>query len=159
MNVVFLDFDGVLNSHEYFERRTRSSEWSRADDIDRDAVARLQLLCDAASASIVISSTWRLLHRRVELCDLLRAKGLTAKVLDKTPELHDERGHEIQAWLDNNAKLGRFDVTGIVILDDNSDMAHLRPWLVQTSFATGLTDACIVRARDVLRAPMPEVCQ
>jgi hypothetical protein len=48
---------------------------------------------------------------------------------------YGERGHEIQAWLSRHR-----EVTEFAIVDDNSDMAHLRDRLVLTSWATGMLD-------------------
>ena len=45
------------------------------------------------------------------------------------------RGDEIQDWLTRHP-----DVTQFVILDDDADMAHLLPYLVQTRTREGLTD-------------------
>ena len=47
-----------------------------------------------------------------------------------------------------------WSVEGMVILDDEPDMLHLEPRLVQSSFEMGLTDAHLVAARSILsRAP------
>jgi hypothetical protein len=51
------------------------------------------------------------------------------------------RGEEIQAWLTENP-----DVTQFVILDDDSDMAHLIDHLVQTDHKVGLTAADVKKA-------------
>jgi hypothetical protein len=70
---------------------------------------------------------------------------LGLSILDSTPDLvrrkmnglylAKERGHEIQAWMDEHGTPERF-----CIVDDGSDMAHLRHKLVQTDCYTGLTE-------------------
>ena len=60
----------------------------------------VQRLCDETGAALVISSTWRLIHKRAAIGDMFRARDLTTTILGMTAALHTARGHEIQAWLD-----------------------------------------------------------
>lgn len=77
----------------------------------------------------------------------------TPTILGVTPCIPTNRGRgeEIQRWID------RFDgeIEGIVILDDDSDMLHLTPWLVRTPFETGFRKNHILDAQIVLRMPPP----
>jgi hypothetical protein len=157
MRIVFLDFDGVLNSRALVER----SATPYAPGIELladDAVARVERLCVDAGASIVVSSTWRLTFDRAALQEMLRAKGLaTTTILDITPMIPHKRGRgqEIQLWLDTAPRARGFPVEGLVILDDEPDMLHLTPWLVLSSFETGLTDAHVALAMSVLTRAAP----
>lgn len=156
--VIFLDIDGVLNSREWFAKRG-SFDGRELDQIDPDAVARVQRIVDATDARIVVSSTWRLLHSLVDLRGWLQIKGLRGRIIGKTPEgsKHGyERGYEIHEWL-TRAGLYPRKPSGIVILDDDSDMVHLAPWHVETSFTTGITDADVERAIATLQMPTPRV--
>ncbi len=160
MKLVFLDIDGVLNSHDWYTRR--SSRQRPSDEIDPDAAKRVQRLCDETGAKIVISSTWRLLHKLPALKRVLAAKGLTAPVIGVTPCLPGSkiRGEEIQLWLDRYLELegdfSRGPVEGMVILDDDSDMGKLAPWLVRTPFETGFVDGHILDAKCVMAQAMPQ---
>ena len=61
-----------------------------------------------------------------------------------------------QAWLDASsaiAELGTID--GMVILDDDFDMAHLAPWHVKTDGDLGFTEGDLRAAAEVLSRPMP----
>ncbi len=154
MRVVFLDFDGVLNSRALVERAPAPLAIG-LDLLDADAVASVERFCVAENAEIVVTSTWRLTFDRAALEHLLRAKGLTtARVRDVTPMIPHKRGRgqEIQSWLDAQSSA---HLEGIVILDDDPDMLHLMPWLVQTSFETGLTAAHLDDALTILRRPPP----
>lgn len=156
LKLVFLDIDGVLNSRDWFTRRSKDNARSSLGDIDPDAASRVQRLCDETGASIVVSSTWRLLHKRLSLCDMFLAKGLTARVLGVTPHLPTkDRGDEIQLWLDRTPKDRGWAVEGMVILDDDQDMVHLTPWLVRTPFETGFVDAHMLDAKCVMAQAMP----
>ncbi len=158
MRLVFLDFDGVLNSRALVERAP-SPLAIGPGLLDADAVMRVERFCVAAGAEIVVTSTWRLTFDRAALEDMLRAKGLiTARVRGVTPMIPHKRGRgqEIQTWLDEAIDADRAaPLEGIVILDDDPDMLHLMPWLVQTSFDTGVTAAHLDEAMTIVRRPPP----
>jgi len=151
---LYLDIDGVLNSHDWFERAKPTDR--RLGHLDPDAVARVQRICDATDARITISSTWRLLHSMSDIRGWLYEKGLRARVSSRTPDRVDlgSRGEEIEEHL-KIAYLFPVQPLGIVILDDDSDMGRLLPWLVKTTFRSGLTDEDVEKAIRKLREPMP----
>jgi hypothetical protein len=132
LRIVFLDFDGVLVNDRSI--RVRSGGQSTADPLCVDALNRIT---DATGAAIVVTSTWRFEQSRAELCGILARWGVTGRVIDCTADVCRRRGEEIQAWLD--AHRGLYDIESFVILDDEADMAHLGPTLVQTHFKLGLT--------------------
>ena len=153
MKVVFLDIDGVLNSPAWVKDLGRDRGLGH---LEPDACARVQRLCDQTGAKLVISSTWRLIHKRAAIGDMFRARGLTTTILGMTAALHTKRGHEIQAWLDASpgvAGLGTID--GVVILDDDLEMEHLAPWHVRTDVERGFTDEDLRQAAEVLSRPVP----
>lgn len=153
MKVVFLDIDGVLNSRAWFERHGRKRG---VGHLEPNACARAQRLCDETGAELVISSTWRLIHKRDAIGDMFRARDLTTRILGMTAALHTARGHEIQGWLDASAAIaGLGTIDGMVILDDDADMVHLAPWHVQTHVERGFTDSELRQAVEVLSRPMP----
>jgi len=162
MKIVFLDFDGVLNSWAFFEmtKGARAEEgitdlerWVRK--VDPAAVAELDRICTTAGADVVVSSTWRQLHALADLRQILERRGFTGRIIGKTPRLPPHgvrscpRGLEIQEWLDAT----RRPVESFVILDDDNDMEHLIDRLVLTSFRTGLTAGDADKAINVLRRP------
>jgi hypothetical protein len=138
--VIFLDFDGTLNSFAMDCRRA-----------DPACVARLNRLIKASGAAIVVSSSLRISGRTLTVLRLrlwsVRGSmiGLTPR-LDRVPGEDATRGEEIQAWLDLHP-----DVTRFVILDDTDDgMDDLRPHLVQTDPLFGLTDDDVEKAIRIL---------
>ncbi len=161
LKVVFLDFDGVLNSHAFMLAKP-----SDVVGLDPTAVKRVNRLLHATDAEVVVSSTWRHGRSRTQLHDALTQQGFLGKVRGMTPqqcfsvgssgviESAKVRGHEIQAWLDEAPNYG-LDITSFVILDDDSDMAHLMDRLIKTSFKDGLTDVDIDLAIEMLRKPLP----
>lgn len=154
LKVIFLDVDGVLNSHAWFKGHGHDRGLGH---LDPEACARMQRLVERTDARIVVSSTWRLLHKLNALRSMFRARGLTGAVIGATPaHPRDVRGVEIQQWLDA-ARLTNTHPTNIVIVDDDSDMAHLAPWLVKTHFDRGFTEWELDRAVEMLERPGPEV--
>ena len=161
VRIVFLDFDGVLNSRAFGARlREAGREVSSTMGLDPEAVGRLNRL----DAEFVVSSTWR--HGRTlgMLDELLRAAGFTGALRGTTPRRlrtptggsHSEgrRGHEIQAWLEGAPDYG-LSVESFAVVDDDSDMAHLADRLVKTDFATGLLDEHVDRITELLDRPAP----
>lgn len=156
MNVIFLDFDGVLN---------RGS--GRGEP---DLVARLNLITRVTGAYLVVHSSWRYGRTVQDLEEILRDWGVTGKVLDATPvpagfskrmsgiyimdggwdqfvegfeKPHHERAISIQRYLNEHPEVTRF-----VILDDCPDMGHFvgTPMLVTTNINQGITEALMNQA-------------
>ena len=158
MKVIFLDFDGVLNSQEYIESRLDEFKGKKVG-LDIRAVRRLNSLVMHSGAEIVVSSTWRQRRTRQDLNQVLRDAGFYGEILGMTPTnvnrlpdgsfSSERRGQEIQAWLDAAPRYG-IDVDSFVIIDDDSDMAHLKHRLIQTTYATGLLDVHVTQACNML---------
>lgn len=130
MRVIFLDIDGVLNSMDWYKRRTRvkSKTWDEyhAQEFDPVALALIKRVISETGAKVVLSSTWRLSKEGVKFI-----KGLGIDILDVTPHLprptstsveYCERGKEIQAWIEKNIEDRGEVVDRYVIIDDDTDM-------------------------------------
>lgn len=145
MKVIFLDFDGVLNSEVFFKA---SGNRYLPETLDRAAVTRLNAMIARTGAKVVVSSTWRLGYSLEQLRDILGRHGFAGEVIGVTPEIRgvDEdgisvtrpsaRGLEIQRWIDDQPA----PPETLVILDDEADMEHLGNRLIRTQFDTGLRD-------------------
>lgn len=132
MKVLFLDIDGVLNS-----TRTAVAHGGYPGDFsppdmakfDETAIALIRRLCLAADASVVLSSSWRIMFSAHEV-----ANALDLPIMDKTPSLPGNRGQEIAHWLDRHP-----EVEAYAIVDDDSDMLPEQlPFFVQTTHEDGL---------------------
>jgi len=152
MSVIFLDFDGVLNSWRYFkDAHTNGITLAQAhQQIDRKAVRWLNEIVTKTGAVVVISSTWRVLYSLPDLTAWLIDKGFVGEIVGVTPSLScrrvgpdqsqaaaaaasAERGHEIDAWLKEHPEVESF-----VILDDGNDMAMHMARLVLIDARKGL---------------------
>ncbi len=160
--VVFLDFDGVLN-HIAFYRGELAEERKRAaatgetppPPFDPACITRLHDMLISSGASVVVSSSWRIESSVARLSALLAKKrGFAGSIVGMTPELDDDRGHEIRAWL---AALPAPPAAWVVI--DDEDVAGVDGHFVQTSFEDGgLTDVKVDEALRVLGATRATAC-
>jgi len=73
MKLIFLDFDGVLNSNKYFKslKRKKIPHEKILNSLSPEMVERLNKIIEATNAKIVISSTWRTMHTPEELKNFL----------------------------------------------------------------------------------------
>lgn len=128
MRAIFLDIDGVLNSH----RTAVGFQHVLQRKLDPVAVMMLHRIVKNAEAVIVISSTWRLSKGWKELVwGCLREAGWpwdhygfipmdTCPIIDRTPKYLGAgtvRGDEIAKWLEDNPEYDDY-----IIIDDDSDM-------------------------------------
>ena len=162
--IIALDMDGVLNSHEYFkatynERHNKEIEELYPEDgywlsmIDPEKVSLLNQIIEATGAVVVISSSWRITNSYSDMQRLLDQKGFIGKIIGATPktyQLEDGswscRGDEIQHWLDSVTNASIAKELKFVILDDNSDMGHLKERLILTTWQQGLLKEHVDRA-------------
>ena len=135
MKVLFLDFDGVLNTYSYrndaFSNRHKSLAALGSEPID-DEMERLKLfyalidpqkvglvneILSRTGAVVVISSSWRHVWPLEDIVKGLGRRGFRGTIIDKTPTLIGPRGDEIIAWVRGSGPLRgvRLAVPGGVI--------------------------------------------
>ena len=154
MKVIFLDFDGVLNSVKYDRRR----DYGKLTFIDESRLPLLKQMVDSTGAVIVLSTTWRNhWNKDKSLCDetgchiikLFEKYGLS--IYDKTPFLGvlAERHDEIKDWLTYCGET----VESFVIIDDYSfGWADLSDRFVKTNpnLGYGLEEEHVQKAIAIL---------
>jgi hypothetical protein len=164
MKVIFLDFDGVVNSDEFFDALKSLTRMIIAmnhpsDAIDEVAVARVERIAAATGAVIVISSSWRYGYHTTQLRGFLYHKGLTAKIIGRTPMSNEldpervktlttcdeERGLEIMTWLEQHPEVETY-----VVLDDNPVGLEPESRRVATTWKKGLLDEHVDQAIQIL---------
>lgn len=153
MKIIFLDFDGVLNSIDWMMKRPH--DWMH---FDPRTMELLNGLVKKTQAEIVVSSSWRirgvygpkskLTHNDIEAEVMMTAycKGvldtahLVGAPIGATPT-HDyrgyERGYQIQRWMEMHPEV---KIESFVILDDSDDMVHLMNRLVRVPGSFGLQE-------------------
>lgn len=150
--VIFLDFDGVLNTEQYqarlsVEGKPNKDAWGPM--FDPRAVDNLRRIIDATDAAIVISSSWRYLHRLGSLRMMWEVRELPGEIIDTIPcgATYISRGEDIEFWLDEH---GRPDYVVIDDLDDFTPAQHDR--YIETNPIVGITVADAQKAIEILNS-------
>lgn len=164
MKVLFLDFDGVLNSAASFLWEKRKKTLRIQDTLSPICASNLQFILERdRDIKVVISSTWRRIHTLVELKNVLDKYGVfDAKIISQTPMYMDShRGREIRAWLDDNP-----NVTKYAILDDDINAktaVELEEGVIDpkgrvflTTWEDGLSMSTACQVSDYFRGPEPK---
>jgi hypothetical protein len=154
MFVIFLDFDGVLNSAASFLYEDRKRKSRPEEDLGpvnetfcNVCTSNFQSILETfPNSKIVISSAWRNLYPLGWLKDKLRSYGIdSSRVIGITPNtFSSERGREIDIWLKEHP-----DTKGYIAIDDNDDgisYYHGKEHFVHTTWETGLTLPLVVEA-------------
>jgi hypothetical protein len=162
MKVIFLDIDGVINSH--FWADSHKQEISDGTLIQKEKIELLAKIVNKTEASLVMHSGWRfwfddamqpIRKEAKKLVDLLLESGLSIYAM--TPDLTTEeirrtkmfskvKASEIFLWLKQNPK-----VESWIVLDDldlhNEDLG-LRQ--VRTNAEVGLSEKDVEKAIEML---------
>ena len=151
--ILFLDFDGVLNTARWHSQADGSSlQDEYGYQFDPAAVDNLAEIIEKTGAEIVISSSWKYMGV-AKLRKMWQERTLPGKVIDVTPNavgdeflLHADldnmdflsiRGMEIKEWLSLHGK----DVSHYVILDDMNDiLQEQEPHFVWIDPNVGITE-------------------
>lgn len=169
--IIFLDFDGVLNTEKYYcELKSKGlpSDDKYGQLFDPEAVANLRKIIDATEARIVVSSSWRYMGLNV-LQRMWYDRDLPGRIVDITPlHLLDDklresdlnqvdmlslcRGNEIKWYfdevLDANRNSRRF-----VIFDDLKEvLPELQDHFVRIDPIVGITEKDVERAVEIMNA-------
>ena len=99
----------LLGKEQYYQLHKDLGEMP----FDYQSCMLLHGLINKTGAEIILSSTWRISPRHIEILE--KYTGL--KIKDKTPRLNTIRGEEIKQYLNEHK-----EITSYVILDDDSDM-------------------------------------
>ena len=132
--IIFLDFDGVLNTENYnlvLKRKGKICQDEYGALFDPNAVKQLKRIIDATNADIVVESSWKY-HGLDAMKELWEVRNLPGRVIDITPSsVSDEylsnvdldnldasmlhcKGLEISSWLSEKGQSN----TRYVIIDD-----------------------------------------
>ena len=151
--IIFLDFDGVLNT-EYYQGllQFQGKQWQDQYGafFDPRAVRQLKRVIDATGADIVVESSWKYLGLEA-MQELWRVRNLPRRVIDITPSLtgNASKGEEIAAWLSEYATPD----TRYVIIDDEYVVLDSQiPYLIWTNPYEGLTEEQANRAMLILNS-------
>jgi hypothetical protein len=119
--VVFLDYDGVVNTPMWNAEGTHCSYgFPKQGKVNNfQAVQWVSEACQKFDYSIVVTSTWRFDDNYKE-CLINGGLRNNIEILGRTPSFRDQnlpRGAEIKAYLDEHP-----EITYYVIVDDEEDI-------------------------------------
>lgn len=103
MNIIFLDFDGVMVTNRHQQQlaatnRPLQDEYGAV--FDPACVACLKTICDSTDADIVVTSTWKIDLGAGGIRIMWDDRHLQGKFRGVTPNIDPiRRGQEIAAWL------------------------------------------------------------
>ena len=130
MNILFMDFDGVISSTKY-PGKNIIFNGTELKDTKHDSylIENINVFTEIYNnVSLVISSSWRLSFSLCDIRALGSAMGLKAEIIDMTPDLpvislEDHRAREIERWIfTNSSKVEHF-----IIIDGSSSAGVLHP--------------------------------
>ncbi len=149
-NIIFLDFDGVLNS------KYTKEKWKGWAGIEDEKLQLLKDIVDNTKSIIVLTSSWR---HSWDFASYMESESSTGnyiyrkfkenglKIRSKTESLGG-RGKEIKAWLD------KYPHGNWIVLDDEyfNDFEEygIIPHLIKTDFNEGLTEQDVKKAKKML---------
>jgi hypothetical protein len=168
MKIIFLDIDGVLNSDVYMASDEYYNACKEAGvvnhrsyevvtkahhlHIDPAGVLLVNQLVEKSGAKVVLSSTWRIRYSLEEMNAMLKGRGATFEVTDKTPCKMSwrPRGSEIREYLEDLKEEESIVPEAFVILDDTDEFPKYRNEFVFTPEAIGITQAHVDQALKIL---------
>lgn len=137
--VIFLDYDGVVNTAMWNEEGTRCKyNFSFDGKVNNfQAVQWLSEFCKQYHYGIVVTSTWRM-HDGWKECLINGGLREGIEILGHTPITYGCRGEEIKQYLEQHPEIQYY-----IIVDDEDDMLpEQQSHFVQTNleFGFGRTD-------------------
>lgn len=137
-DVIFLDFDGVMDT-AYYDLYLTNHDMAEKDRFgvvfDPDCISNLAKIIKKTGADIVVSSTWKYFMSLTDLQEMWKYRNLPGNVIDITPNVTSKRGKQIDAWLQEHS------VDNYAIIDDlgadNFTLAQI-PHLFVVNPYTGL---------------------
>ena len=156
LSVLFLDVDGVLNGRPFLNEMCGeglSAALSYEEMINPECVARVNRIVKATGCQVVLSSTWRKWFNPEEMTELLKGKGATFTIFDRTDNTYrkgdgswSRRGDEVTKWLREHPM-----VKDYCVIDDDLVKGHLNRQVVTSLTSNGIQDVHVDLAIKTLR--------
>ena len=165
MKIIFLDFDGVLNSQKHFVKNhelvkeycnINQNKMNDLDvmlerkmlDINLSNLENLVKIIKKTHAKVVVTSSWKILEIFPLICERLRRLGVP--IIGVTMDESINRGYGIKQYLNEN------NVDNYIIIDDDIFPDYddeLLDHLIKTSFyEDGLNKELMMEAINLLNS-------
>lgn len=157
---IFLDFDGVLNSGNNYNRLVlagRPVKDCYGTQFDTECVSRLGKILERTGAKIIVTSSWRYVLSMDELRAMWCERKLPGTISGILPldvllspdPYSPQRGAEIEEWFSRRGK--KANECRYVILDDMPDfLPHQIPHVVCTNPDKGISEEDVEKAVSLL---------
>lgn len=152
MNIIFLDFDGVMDTASYDMYLVRNvlpeCDETGRPVFDPKCIECLKQIVDETGADIVATSDWKYIDNYKGLLEMWRNRNLPGFLTDVTPNVTKHRGEEIDSWL----KECRTDCNYVIIddLDESNFNIHQLDRLIVVDPFVGLDKHAVKRAISIL---------
>lgn len=132
--VLFLDYDGVVNTPMWNEKGTKCSfNYPRDNKVNNfQAVQWVSEFCQKCNYSIVVTSTWRK-DRNWKECLINAGLREYIEILGCTDITDNSRGEEIKQYLEQHPKIKYY----IIVDDDNDMLPEQQSHFVKTDTSIG----------------------
>ena len=152
MKIIFLDFDGVMDTAFYdaflIKHNLPEVDSDGRPVFDPACIANLKLIIEATGADIVVTSDWKYIDSYEKLLKMWKDRGMPGFMTDTTPNVSKHRGDEIDQWL-NECK----EECNYVIIDDldvSNFNIHHQNRLVNVNPYNGLDEMAALQAINIL---------
>ena len=155
MKIIFLDFDGVMDTAYYDHVLAKEGKPSNDEYgivFAPNSIRNLKYIIDMTGADIVVTSSWKYMMNYQDFLEMWKARELPGFITDVTPNIHGCRcrGDEIDAWLEECKSDCQY-----IILDDltaNNFNSHQIPRLLIVNPFYGIDEEIAERAITLLNA-------
>lgn len=152
MNIIFLDFDGVMDTASYDMHLVKNG-LPECDDkgrpmFDPKCIEHLKRIIDETNADVVVTSDWKYIDKYDDLLDMWTQRNMPGFLTDVTPNVSKHRGDEIDSWL----KECKTDCNYIILddLDESNFNTHQLDRLIVVDPFVGLDNHAAERAISIL---------
>lgn len=152
MNIIFLDFDGVMvtSSYGYYLEKNGLVEGDAKGRplFDPACVENLNHIIEATEADVVVTSDWKFIDKYDGLLKLWKERYMPGYLTDITPNTSKHRGDEIDAWLRECTTSCKYVI--IDDLDESNFNSHHLSHLIKVNPVSGLDSQSTKRAISIL---------
>jgi hypothetical protein len=161
--ILFLDFDGVLNTLRWREHEGKNAIIDRFGySFDPLSVANLAKVVSCPDVGIVVSSSWKCLGLD-EMRNLWKERNMPGELVDITPsetrrdvisgatpnEIRwlTSKGYEIDLWLAQHGNISNY----VIVDDEDTMLPEQQSHFVKISPIVGITDDDVRRMKSLLK--------